>query len=60
MRENKDIAFRLNSIFIRLLYKSNFKLTNKSSSILGLDILRDCAKRDLFIIVCNCLEKKIL
>jgi hypothetical protein len=60
MCENKDIAFRLNSIFTRLLYKSNFKLTNKSSSILGLDILRDCVKRDLFIIVCNGLEKKIL
>ena len=60
MSKNKEIVLQLNDIFTRIVYKSNFSLVNKSSSVLILDLLRSCASRDLVIIICSNLEKKIV
>lgn len=52
--------FKVDYIFTRLSYKLNFNLTNKSDSLLSLDILRDCVKRDLLVVTSSLLEKKVI
>jgi|APCry1669189034_1035192.scaffolds.fasta_scaffold00019_21 hypothetical protein len=52
----KKLCLKLSNIFIRLRYKINFSLLNKTSHLLATDLLRPNVKRKLFNIVLKNVE----